>query len=92
MEDDDDIALLNEIQCEYASDIDTCCTKMFQLWLQKQRVASWGQLIKCLRQPYVNLHELASKIEQIISESPSSGNFYKIQYTHIFKIEVQQFV
>ena len=72
MEDDDDIAVLNELQCEYPSDNDLCCTKMFQMWLGKRHVASWSHLIKCLRQPTVNLNELASVIESMI---PHAGNF-----------------
>ena len=71
LEDDDDIAALNELQCEHPSDDDTCCTKMFQMWLEKRQVASWSHLIKSLRQPTVNLNELASKIELMI---PHSGN------------------
>ena len=63
--DDDDIAVLNELQCEYPSDNDTCCTKMFQMWLAKRHVASWDHLIKSLRQPCVNLNEPANKIESM---------------------------
>lgn len=74
LEDDDDIAVLNTIQCEFTTDIDTCCTKMFELWLERDPMASWNQLIKSLRLPSVNLNELATRIELMLSQSTSKGN------------------
>ena len=67
--DDDDIAALNEIQCKYPSDVDACCTKMFQLWLGKRQMVSWSHLIESMRHPNVRLHELARKIELMVLHS-----------------------
>ena len=70
--DDDDIAALNEIQCNYPSDIEACCTKMFELWLRKQHMVSWSHLIESMRHSNVKLNELARKIELMLLHS---GNF-----------------
>ena len=77
--DDDDIAALNEIQCKYPSDVDACCTKMFQLWLGKRQMVSWSHLIESMRHPNVKLHELARKIELMVLHS---GNFARNFKTH----------
>ena len=45
----EDIRTLDEIQSNYPRDASTCCTKMFQLWLDKQPEASWEWLIEALR-------------------------------------------
>ena len=54
----EDIRTLDEIQSNYPRDASTCCTKMFQLWLDKQPEASWEQLIKALRDIDLNATEL----------------------------------
>ena len=57
-------------------DIKTCCTKMFQLWLRKQRpTASWNQLINSLRQPGIELNHLATEIEQMLLQPKPTGMF-----------------
>ena len=61
---DDGIEALNKIKCDNKNDYRICCTEMFQLWLKKQPKAPWKQLIESLRQPSVNLKELANQIEQ----------------------------
>ena len=67
---DDD---LDRIEAESNNDLDKCCTKMFQLWLRKQPSASWNQLIKALREPSVELHALATKIEQMFLQPKPKG-------------------
>ena len=59
-----DVQALDEIQSNYPRDASTCCTKMFQLWLDKQPEASWRQLIEALRESNIELKELANTIEQ----------------------------
>ena len=39
-----------------------CCTKMLQLWLDKQSDASWEQLLQALKE--VEMNDLADTIEQ----------------------------
>ena len=57
-------------------DISTCCTKMFQLWLRKQRpTASWNQLINSLRQPGIELNHLATEIEQMLLRPKPAGMY-----------------
>ena len=63
---DDDVEALNKIKRDNENDYKTCCTEMFQLWLKKQPSASWQQLIESLRQPSVNLKELAYQIERMV--------------------------
>ena len=62
----DDTEALNTIQSEHSTDANTCCTKMFQLWLRKQPTATWNQLIGSLRQPSIELNHLATRIEQML--------------------------
>ena len=61
---EEDVQALDEIQSNYPSNASTCCTKMFQLWLDRQPEASWRQLIQALREPNIKLEELANTIEQ----------------------------
>ena len=63
---DDDVEELDAIQANHPSDLNTCCKKMFQLWLRKQPSASWNCLIEALRQPGIKLDTLATKIEQTV--------------------------
>ena len=71
--DSDDDKDLDKIEAEYKLDVDKCCTKMFQLWSRKQLTASWNQLIEALRQPDIELHALATKIEQMLLPSKLQG-------------------
>ena len=61
---DESLQALDEIQQNYPRDAGTCCTKMFQLWLERQPEASWRQLIQALREPNIEINELANAIEQ----------------------------
>ena len=61
-----DVEELNRIKSQYSTDINTCCTEMFQLWLRKQSTASWNQLIESLRQPGIELNDLATNIEKML--------------------------
>ena len=70
---DPDVEELDRIEAEGSSDLNKCCTKMFQLWLNKQSTASWNQLIEALRQPSTNLGALAGKIKQMLSKPEPKG-------------------
>ena len=75
---DESLQALDEIQKNYPRDASTCCTKMFQLWLERQPDASWRQLIQALREPNIEMNELANTIEQkliSINESKSHNNY-----------------
>ena len=61
---EEDVQALDEIQRNNPRDVSTCCTKMFQLWLERQPDASWRQLIQALREPNIEMNELANTIEQ----------------------------
>ena len=61
---EEDVQALNEIQRNNPRDVSTCCTKMFQLWLERQPDASWSQLIQALREPNIEMNGLANTIEQ----------------------------
>ena len=76
----DDVEALSTIQSEHPTDINTCCTKMFQLWLRKQPSASWDQLIDSLRQPGIDLNHLASKTEQmLVQPKPTATGKHSLQ-------------
>ena len=60
----EDTHTLDEIEKNHPTDVSTCCTKMFRLWLDKQPEASWEQLIQALREPIIELNELANTVEQ----------------------------
>ena len=60
----EDIHELDEIQKNYPRDTSMCCTKMFQLWLDKQPDASWSHLIEALKESSIEMNELANAIEQ----------------------------
>ena len=47
-------------------DVNKCCIEMFCYWLNEYPDASWNQLIKALREPNINLSDLASRIETML--------------------------
>ena len=77
---DENLQALDEIEKNYPRDASTCCTKMFQLWLERQPETSWRQLIQALREPNIEMNELANTIEQKLI-SINEG-----KYTHIVTI------
>ena len=78
---DPDVKELDRIEAEGSSDLNKCCTKMFQLWLEKQPTASWNQLIEALRQPGINLDALAGKVEQMLLKPGPKGQLCIISLT-----------
>ena len=68
-----DVRKLNTIETEHSTDLNKCCTKMFNLWLEKQPAASWNQLIEALRQPGIELGALANKIEKMLLQPKFQG-------------------
>ena len=68
-----DVEMLDTIEADHPSDHDKCCVKMFKLWLRKQPSASWNQLIEALRQPDIELHTLATRIEQMLLQPKPNG-------------------
>ena len=75
---EEDVQALDEIQNNYPKDANTCCTKMFKLWLDRQPEASWRQLIQALREPNIELKELANIIEQKLI-SINEGRYYLVK-------------
>ena len=53
------------------SDVTNCCSKMFQLWFDKQSTASWRQLIQALKQLQLDnlADQVASKLKAPIAEN-----------------------
>ena len=87
--DSNDIGELDTIDAQHSSDLNKCCTKMFDLWLKKQPTASWNQLIEALRQPCINLTTLAKKIEQMLKPEPK-GQLYIRNFLYNESLEIQQ--
>ena len=68
------------------SDPITCCKRVFDKWLEVGAYATWGQLIRALRDPSVNLTHYANHLEQMLLQQRFYGNvFYnshnKVQYS-----------
>ena len=73
LDSDKSIEELDKIEAEHKSDLDKCCTKMFQLWLRKQPSASWNQLIEALRQRNIELDVLATNIKELLLQPKPKG-------------------
>ena len=81
--DDEDVKALDEIQSNYPKDASMCCTKMFQLWLDRQPKTSWRELLQALREPNIGLNELADTVEQELI-SLNEGNLkYRVIGHHV---------
>ena len=50
------------------SDVTTCCSAMFQLWLDRKPTASWRRLIQALKQ--LKLDYLANQVESKLITAP----------------------
>ena len=74
---DENLQALDEIQSNYPRDVSSCCTKMFQLWLDRQPEASWRQLVQALREPNIELLELANTLEQKLM-SINEGSYHSL--------------
>jgi len=72
----DDVTTLDAIHSGHPSDLSACCTKMFKIWLEKQPTATWNQLIEALRQPGIELNDLATKIKQMLLKTNQTGDHY----------------
>lgn len=70
---EEDCKELDIIESHHQTDVNFCCTQMFQLWLRKQPTASWNQLIESLRQPGIQMDQLATKIEQMLVQPKSEA-------------------
>ena len=73
LDSDKSIEELDKIEAEHKSDLGKCCTKMFQLWLSKQPLATWNQLIEALRQRNIELNVLATDIKKLLLQSKPKG-------------------
>jgi len=64
------------------------CTKMLDLWLDRQPNATWNQLIDALRSPGVELFDVASTIEDLLKGKFSVLRIlaYTYKYQEKFKI------
>jgi len=67
------IALLEErklgqleiIMANKNSNVTACCYAMFNYWIKTQPEASWHQLVEALREPGVELHNVAATVKEI---------------------------
>ncbi|XP_065907955.1 uncharacterized protein [Dysidea avara] len=68
---DDCYEELNAVRQNYPSDVDMCCSRMLQLWLQKSKKTNWHQFIKALIR--IGLTDLAHKIKvKLNKDCPSA--------------------
>ena len=68
----DDNAALGEIEANANGDVTTCCDTLFNVWLQRQPEASWGQLIQGLKN--IGQGTLAAQIEDMLEPSVASAS------------------
>ena len=61
--DDDQIRMLDMIAADHPHDAD-CCSAVLKRWLGTTPDASWYQLIRALRSPFVQLDSLADQLEE----------------------------
>ena len=74
LDDEKDVAALYAIQSD-ATESKTCCSKMFQLWLERRPEASWRRLVKALKQ--IHMNSLASNIEKLLLAEQTSEEVAK---------------
>jgi len=55
---------LQSIQANHEHDVKKCCSKTLNYWLKTHPDCNWGQLVEALRQPAVELINLAKSIEK----------------------------
>ena len=55
------VKILNEIEHDYPSNVNRCCIKMFEKWLNQQCNASWDQLLTALND--INMNKAAEQIK-----------------------------
>ena len=77
----DDVRQLDTIESSHSGNAEICCGKMLKLWQEKYPKATWNDLIECLNAPGVELHDTASKIEEMLWPP---GMFANSNY-HIFE-------
>ena len=70
----EDERLLLEIKKNYRDSNKAGCREMFKLWLDLQAgSASWNQLIQALREPSLELNEVAIKVEGMLQPASCGG-------------------
>ena len=51
---------LDVIEVNHRIDVNTCCRKMFQMWLDNEPFASWNKLVRALNE--IELHNAARAV------------------------------
>ena len=70
--DHEDEMLIDTINANHPGDQEKCAAEMIKLWLSKKPKASWGQLLRVLRDPNIALNTLAKNIKKMLSKGTSS--------------------
>ena len=65
--DNSHVAKLESISENNQRDVNKCCTKMFQLWLETNNLATWKDFLDALKA--LELWDLATKIETALLKS-----------------------
>ena len=56
---------LDVIRVDYPTNVEECCSRMFNKWRQTTPTGSWGKLLQALKE--VKLIELVSELEELLS-------------------------
>ena len=56
---------LDVIGVNYPTNVEKCCSRMFNKWRQTTPTGSWGKLLQALKE--VKLIELVSELEELLS-------------------------
>ena len=72
--------VLNEIEADYHN-VNTCCKRVFQRWLETSVDTTWNQLIEALKRPSVQLYYFASQLEKnLIPECKITSSSNKLVF------------
>ena len=64
---DDDRVTQLEVIKKNNDDVTERCTALFSYWLRTHPSSTWGQLVAAMREPGVDLNELAASMEESYS-------------------------
>ena len=64
--------VLKEIKANHPNDVNTCCTVMFEKWLERDPDASWSKLVTALNN--IEMNTAAASITKLVEEGMHAVN------------------
>ena len=75
---------LGLIKANKNKNVSDYCEDMLELWLEKQRNATWSQLIEALKSDGVEMLHVASEIEEMLTGKLSKSGYYSSKSWKIY--------